>query len=198
MWLFLIFWALSMVVVALLLLAVVRSSRHDDLPGQPVDSEPAALIAEEWLVVGEELCAPTECPRALGSGRRPRRDHACEVCATLFLERRWDRVMGVPPRVLASSDTQGLEDGEAEPSSLVALEESVADRALLRPTPKSPAKKRRYPTALALMVAGSVLVLGGATTLAFFGEQGGALYAGYGTVGMGLACVVAGARSGAI
>jgi hypothetical protein len=57
------------------------------------DLEENSIIPEEWLLVRREKCGPTRCPRAVGTPPGPRKDVACEICAAVFMERYWQRML---------------------------------------------------------------------------------------------------------
>jgi len=193
------FWILVTLLLAALLIAVLRGARRYEWEADSSDALPEEIIDEEWDLVQAELCRPTSCPRARGWDRRPRQDQGCRICAGLFLQRYWDELLGVPPRLRSEAARRQANSGRAgEPLALPMIEDAVADRELLRPAPVSqPARSGRW-GALAVFVGGGALVLGGAAVLGVFREVDYVLYLGYAMVVMGLLGIIVGARAGAL
>jgi hypothetical protein len=74
---------------------LARAVRTRTPPNERCDLEDNSITPAEWEWVRRARCGPRHCPRAVGSPLRPRGDVVCEICAAVYMERHWRRLLGV-------------------------------------------------------------------------------------------------------
>lgn len=166
---------------------------------EPTLGGSASILPEEWQRVRDQQCLPSGCPRTVGHPPQPRRDEHCEICAGMFLDRYYRRVLG-EHRALDELDwmsprlpERASEEEWPEPHRRVQLE----DLPMLEPAgaaPLAPTTRRRW--GRWFLVLGLAGLLGAAVMLALlppaFTLPG--LLVGF----AGLFCLFRGATSGVI
>jgi hypothetical protein len=189
------FFTLFSIAVFGMIALFARSVRARTPPNERRDLEENSIIREEWEWVRRARCGPDRCPRAVGSPLRPRGDVVCEICAAVFMERNWRRLVGLAPEeepagVLPIVDGGRLPEpvsasraapSESRPEPLPMLDPS----AWAHPSQPAPPSRR---TRLTLRL-GFALALGGASVLAL----STALIPGYFLVACGIGMLL---RSG--
>lgn len=149
-----------------------RAMRLRTPPNERRDLEENSIIREEWEWVRRAHCGPRRCPRVIGTPPGPRGDVVCEICAAVFMERHWRRLVGAIPAE-EWADVRSAPGGAAEerhrapaslpdrraPEPLPMLDDTVFER----PTDRASGSPHRDVRALRL---GLALALVGASVLA--------------------------------
>ena len=170
MWIIVGCYLLIFVSVTVCIVLTVRAGRGADAPSAASPPETHPLIPEEWDAVRREHCLPSGCQRVTGSPPGPRKDAECAACASEFLELRWDRLLGEPPRegrtqtfalpVFGASGSSAGREGELI-TQITLPEPALAPLQGPRPRPGSIARFGRY-----ILAFGTFLVLAGVAVLA--------------------------------
>ncbi|MBI3909852.1 MAG: hypothetical protein HY320_02850 [Armatimonadetes bacterium] len=159
-----------------------------------------AILPEEWERVRCGQCVPIRCPRAIGNPLRPRKDSHCEICAAMFLDRYWKRLLaGRSPSDRGWSSYRGVEvarEAEAgEGAQSVRLELPLAEQAASPPAAHRPrGGSPRW--GRVLFVGGLITFLVGVTAAVLLPP--GFMLPGYTLCAIGVACLIRGAASGAV
>lgn len=182
------FWILPPLVILGFVLGMSRTRPARLARREQPDPVENNIIPQEWELVRREHCLPTKCRRTIGSPARPRKDAHCEICAAMFLNAYWRRMLdgGAASEGLRSPSMRG------ERSDLISLEVNPVSTDVRPGVARRGARwgePRRWITAL--FVGGVPLFLAGAL-LALLTPYA---LAGYALVGFGLLGVMMGAVS---
>jgi hypothetical protein len=170
-----------------------RAVRVRTPPNERRDLEENSITREEWEWVRRARCVPNRCPRAVGSPARPRGDVVCEICAAVFMERHWRRLVGMAGQeeyagIAPPTDTRFAGEGGSAPGTATDARRPEAlpmldDLRWERPSDRPPARGLR---GRLLSRLGFALALGGASVIAL----STALIPGYLMVACGIGMVL--------
>jgi hypothetical protein len=190
---------LNLLILGLVLL-FVRASRARVRTDERQDLEENALLKADWELVRRERCVPSGCPRVIGQPPRPRKDVTCEVCAATFLELRLQRLLEGPTAPDAPV-REACWSAEGMQGRSGASRAAPPEECLdLRAPADGSARSLRGPRARAayLRLGLGVACVAAGAMVAAFGGVLGWILPGYLIVMIGLGLMVYGAASGAL